>query len=38
MDGVQGLFLGLLIGLWICRAVWIWDDIRNEKNKNEHKE
>lgn len=38
MDGIQGLFLGLIIGLMVGRAVWILDDIRNEKDKNQHKE
>jgi hypothetical protein len=32
MDWVQGLLLGMIIGLIVCRFVWIWDDIRKKKD------
>lgn len=31
MDWVQGFLLGIAVGLFVCRAIWIWDNIRKEK-------
>ena len=32
MDFVLGLLIGMQIGLWFCRFIWLWDESRKNRD------